>query len=278
MIYYGGSNGQHNNWRESSLNLVSLDIDRFAGFVPRDKRKKALLTTVPLRLDDDMITINAEIATGGSVRAALLDGAGLSLAGYALEDSLPLETGGIVVRTALEGPATGLAGLASPCAWFSLWIMPRFTPSRARPGFRIRRCRPASMHLRAIHRIAPTNSKIDEQGRDPPGRRCQLQNRRTRAIHRIAPTVTKETNMGGPPGRPYQLQNRRTRAIHRIAPTVTKETNMGGPPGRPCQHQNRRIRVIHRIAPTVTKETNMGYSPHQTRTIAKVFPYDKVFL
>ena len=118
LIYYGGSNGQHNNWRESSLNLATLDIDRFAGFVPRDKRKKALLTTVTLRLDDDMITINVEVATGGSVRAALLDGAGSSLTGYALEDSLPLETGGIACELRLEGPAPGWPDWRVPALGF----------------------------------------------------------------------------------------------------------------------------------------------------------------
>ena len=95
LIYYGGSNGRHNNWRESSLNLATLDIDRFAGFVPREEQQAALVTTGPLRLDADRITVNAQIATGGSIRAALLDGAGSSLPGYALEDCLPLKKSGI---------------------------------------------------------------------------------------------------------------------------------------------------------------------------------------
>ncbi len=95
LIYYGGSNGMHNNWRESSLNLATLDIDRFAGFVPRDNRQRALVTTAPLRLDADRITVNAQIAAGGSIRAALLDGAGSSLPGFALEDCLPLKKSGI---------------------------------------------------------------------------------------------------------------------------------------------------------------------------------------
>ena len=38
LIYYGGSNGRHNNWREGSLNLATLDIDRWAGYI-RDTRR-----------------------------------------------------------------------------------------------------------------------------------------------------------------------------------------------------------------------------------------------
>ncbi len=95
LIYYGGSNGLHNNWRESSLNLATLDLDRFAGFAPRDHRQRALVRTAPLRLEAEFITVNAEIAAGGGIRAALLDGAGSGLPGYSLEDSLPLKKSGI---------------------------------------------------------------------------------------------------------------------------------------------------------------------------------------
>lgn len=91
-IYYGGSNGLHNNWRESSLNLATLESDRFAGYAPRDKQKLALVTTAPLRLDAEGITVSAEIAAGGCIRAALLGGAGASIDGCALEDCLPLKT------------------------------------------------------------------------------------------------------------------------------------------------------------------------------------------
>lgn len=94
LIYYGGSNGAHNNWREGSLNLATLKLDRFAGYVPGDRRQSTRLTTVPLRLDADEIRVNAAVGAGGTLRAALLDGAGASLTGFALEDCLPLKTGG----------------------------------------------------------------------------------------------------------------------------------------------------------------------------------------
>ena len=103
LIYYGGSNGLHNNWRESSLNLATLAIDRFAGFAPRDKKAIAMLTTVPLRRGADRITVNAHIAPGGSIRAALLDSAGSPVSGCALEDCQPIKAGGIACALRWEG-------------------------------------------------------------------------------------------------------------------------------------------------------------------------------
>ena len=76
LLYYGGSNGLHNGWREGSFNLATLPLDRFAGYRPRDRHSKALLTSAPLRLSGAEITLNAEIDAGGSIRAALLDDAG----------------------------------------------------------------------------------------------------------------------------------------------------------------------------------------------------------
>ena len=108
LIYYGGSNGLHNNWREGSLNLALLDIDRFAGLAPRDMRQCALVITAPLRLDADTITVNAQIAAGGGIRAALLDGAGSYLLGRALEDCRPLKTGGISCELRWKSPPQAL--------------------------------------------------------------------------------------------------------------------------------------------------------------------------
>ena len=34
LLYYGGSNGLHNGWREGSFNLATLPLDRFAGYRP----------------------------------------------------------------------------------------------------------------------------------------------------------------------------------------------------------------------------------------------------
>lgn len=110
-LYYGGSNGLHNSWREGSLNLATLEADRFAALRSRDRQQNALLSTAPLRLEADCITLNAAIGSGGSLRAALLDGAGASIAGYALEDCLPLKTGGGAIELRWRGKhGTGAPG------------------------------------------------------------------------------------------------------------------------------------------------------------------------
>ena len=109
LLYYGGSNGLHNGWREGSLNLATLDIDRFAGYLPRDKQQKALLTTAPLRLTGDAITLNAEVATGGSIRASLLDSGGSPLDGFGFEDCVAITEGGLACDLRWRGQ--GLAEL-----------------------------------------------------------------------------------------------------------------------------------------------------------------------
>lgn len=113
LLYYGGSNGLHNNWREGSLNLATLPRDRFAGYRPRDGQGRALLTTTPLRLTDAEITLNAAIEAGGSIRAALVDDAGVAPPGFDLGDCLPIRAGEGGLRLPLrwrERATTELAG------------------------------------------------------------------------------------------------------------------------------------------------------------------------
>ena len=105
LLYYGGSNGLHNNWREGSFNLATLPLDRFAGYRSRDEQGRALLTTTALRLTGRDIRLNAEIEDGGDglIRAALVNDEGAALPGFSLEDCLPISAG--------EG------GLALPLRW-----------------------------------------------------------------------------------------------------------------------------------------------------------------
>ena len=113
LLFYGGSNGLHNGWREGSFNLALLPLDRFAGYRPRDRQGKALLTTAPLRVTDAEVTLNAEIDAGGAIRAALLDGAGAALPGFALDDCMPISQGEGGLRLPLrwrERPIAELAG------------------------------------------------------------------------------------------------------------------------------------------------------------------------
>lgn len=93
-IYYGGSNGLHNNWREGSLSLATLEIDRFAGYVPADASGYAFVQTNPIRLADQRVTVNAEVQPGGSIRAKIMDAGGTSVHGFGLDDCLPVTKGG----------------------------------------------------------------------------------------------------------------------------------------------------------------------------------------
>ncbi len=97
LLYYGGSNGLHNGWREGSFNLATLPLDRFAGYRSLARPGKALLTTAPLRVTGAGITLNADIDAGGSIRAALIDVAGAALPGFGLDYSLPLREGGLAL-------------------------------------------------------------------------------------------------------------------------------------------------------------------------------------
>ncbi len=116
-IYYGGSNGLHNNWREGSLNLATLELDRFAGYVPADVSGCAIVQTNPLRLTDEPVTLNAEVQPGGSIRAKLMDAGGTELRGFTLDDSLPVTTGGASCELCWR--ERGIAELAGQTLWLA---------------------------------------------------------------------------------------------------------------------------------------------------------------
>ena len=94
LIFYGGSNGLHNNWREGSLNLATLNVDRWAGYAPRDTRDAATVETTALQLSGERLTLNADLGKGGWIRYALLDEGGAALEGFGFADCLPVKQGG----------------------------------------------------------------------------------------------------------------------------------------------------------------------------------------
>ena len=94
LIYYGGSNGLHNNWREGSLNLATLGTDRWAGYTARDSRDAATVETTAIQLSGGRLTLNAVLGRGGWIRYALLDEGGASLEGFDFNDCLPVIQGG----------------------------------------------------------------------------------------------------------------------------------------------------------------------------------------
>ena len=108
LIYYGGSNGLHNGWREGSFNLATLEIDRFAGFAPLAAGRTARLTTAALRLHADTIRLNIEFAGDGRVRAGLLGRDGSALPGFGLDDCLPITDGGLACELRWNGKSPAL--------------------------------------------------------------------------------------------------------------------------------------------------------------------------
>ncbi|MCY3864669.1 MAG: hypothetical protein OXG68_04445 [Chloroflexi bacterium] len=95
LLYYGGSNGRHNDWREGSLNLATLPIDRFAGYAPGDERESATVEIAPLLFQGDRVSVNAEVEPGGWIRAALRDESGSALPGYGVDDFEAISESGL---------------------------------------------------------------------------------------------------------------------------------------------------------------------------------------
>jgi hypothetical protein len=68
QLYYGASNGLHNNWREGSFALATLPIDRFAGYVPEIENERGVLQTVAMVAQDDSLSVNVECFAGGIMK------------------------------------------------------------------------------------------------------------------------------------------------------------------------------------------------------------------
>ena len=77
---------------------------------PRERSSQtALLKTTPLHLTGEAITLNAEVATGGSIRASLLDSGGSPLDAFGFEDCVAITEGGLACDLRWRGQ--GLAEL-----------------------------------------------------------------------------------------------------------------------------------------------------------------------
>jgi hypothetical protein len=110
-VYYGGSNGLHNGWREGSFNLATLPLDRFAGYVPSQPDQPGRLTTRLVQAGAEALTVNVELQPGGSLRAAVLDDQGWPLPGHGLDDCQPITTGDLAAAVRWPGrPWNALAG------------------------------------------------------------------------------------------------------------------------------------------------------------------------
>ena len=69
-IYYIGGNGQHTNYREGSLLRVEVDLDKLAGYTPRDAGE-AVVSTCDTRITGSEIRFKADIYEGGIIESCI---------------------------------------------------------------------------------------------------------------------------------------------------------------------------------------------------------------
>lgn len=80
LIYYGGSDVPHTGWKRHCLpSLARLRLDGFAGYEARDTALPANLTSSPVRIVNERLTLSAD-AAGGSVVVEVLGDQGRVLA------------------------------------------------------------------------------------------------------------------------------------------------------------------------------------------------------
>jgi hypothetical protein len=113
-IYYGGSNGLHNGFREGSFCLATLPRDRFAGYAAPAGGSPAgdtgRLVTAPFVAGPGGIALNVDIAPGGRVEAALLGPDGTPITRFDRESSVRIEDGGLDVPLPWGRAISSLSG------------------------------------------------------------------------------------------------------------------------------------------------------------------------
>jgi hypothetical protein len=79
-LYYGGSDGHHNIWRNGFFCLATLRPDGFAGYTQIESDKPATITTIPINHDNKMLRISADVESNGYLKVKVLDEHGKLLA------------------------------------------------------------------------------------------------------------------------------------------------------------------------------------------------------
>jgi hypothetical protein len=79
LLYYGGSDKPHSNWRDSFLCRATMPTDRWAGYQPLSQTLAGHLITNLMILVGDEVSINV-VASGGTVQLDVLDVDGSVLA------------------------------------------------------------------------------------------------------------------------------------------------------------------------------------------------------
>lgn len=90
-VYYGGFDLPHGaDGRRGSLCLATLRRDRWAGY---RSESRGVVLTAPVRIDGGALWVNAD-ASGGSLRAELLDEEGRVIEGFGAGDAHPIREDG----------------------------------------------------------------------------------------------------------------------------------------------------------------------------------------
>ncbi|MHC4690787.1 MAG: hypothetical protein ACYS5F_14315 [Planctomycetota bacterium] len=72
-LYYGGSDGHHNIWRNGFFCLATLRPDGFAGYTQTDSNKPATITTIPINHGNKTLQISADVESNGYLKVKVLD-------------------------------------------------------------------------------------------------------------------------------------------------------------------------------------------------------------
>ncbi|WP_234567093.1 hypothetical protein [Rhodohalobacter sp. 614A] len=93
-IYYAGLPERHiPDTRTTTLNLATLESDRFAGFTPSKNDTPGFITTNPFEITGSDLKLTADIQDEGEIHVAVLDESGNPFEGFGFDDSEPITRG-----------------------------------------------------------------------------------------------------------------------------------------------------------------------------------------
>jgi hypothetical protein len=118
--YFAASNVRHDHWWELKpgrfgIGMASLQPDRFIAQVAGDE--PATIYTRQFTLRSPEVYVNADVADGGQVRLALLDGDCQPIPGYGSDDCLPVQGNSSAHRVRWRGEPETSAILERPIRW-----------------------------------------------------------------------------------------------------------------------------------------------------------------
>ncbi|MBN1343810.1 MAG: hypothetical protein JXQ73_14095 [Phycisphaerae bacterium] len=112
FIYYGGYARGHKveRYKERQIGLARMKRDRYVSLTAGDE--SGLLVTRPIVFKGGVLTVNADVAKGGSVKVAITDEQGRELTGYAESDCATIAGDHLSAKVAWRGKSaiTALAG------------------------------------------------------------------------------------------------------------------------------------------------------------------------